>query len=89
MSATQKQLQKQLLALYPNQRHFLRVIVVLAFSLKVLLRLTLKKSGFQKKHLWSQSGISNEVCYKKHVAPTPAPLLLRDCVDPEAADALR
>ena len=49
----------------------------------------LKKSGFQKTHLWSQSGISNEVSYKNHFAPTPAPLLLKDCVDPEAADALR
>lgn len=60
-----------------------------SLSLKVLLRLTLKKSGFQKTHLWSQSGISNEVSYKTHFAPTPAPLLLKDCVDPEAADALR
>lgn len=59
-----------------------------SLSLKVLLRLT-QKIMVPKIHLWSQSGISNEVSYKNHFAPTPAPLLLRDCVDPEAADALR
>lgn len=71
-----------------NQRHSLRVIVVLALLWKCCYG-WLKKSWFQKTHLWSQSGISNEVSYKNHFAPTPAPLLLKDCVDPEAADALR